>query len=222
MSADPAVEPDWLADVRTSYDTVATDYADLLRDALDRQPHDRAVLRLFADLVRDSGAGPVADVGCGPGRITAHLAGLGVEASGLDLSPGMVAVACRDHPDLPFVVGSMTDLPYAAGSLGGLLAWYSLIHLADDLIPGVLAGFRRVLRPGGVLLLAFQVGDERRLKTSGYGGHPMHLYVHLRPTDRVAAALRDAGFDVNASLIREKEGVETTPQAYLIARRPQA
>jgi SAM-dependent methyltransferase len=220
VSAGPEVEPGWLADVRTSYDTVAPDYAELLRDALDRQPHDRAVLGLFAELVRVGGGGPVADVGCGPGRITAHLAGLGLDAFGLDLSPGMVAVARRDHPQLRFDVASMTVLPLAAGALGGLLAWYSLIHVADEAVPGVLAGFRRVLRAGGVLLLAFQVGDERRLKTSGYGGHPMRLPVHLRPTDRVADLVRDAGFEVDARLVREKEGGETTQQAYLLARRP--
>jgi SAM-dependent methyltransferase len=219
LTADPAGEPGWLADVRASYDTVAADYAELLRDALGRQPHDRAVLGLFAELVRNIG-GPVADVGCGPGRITVHLAEWGLDAVGLDLSPGMVAVARRDHPVLPCVVGSMTDLPLVEGSLGGLLAWYSLIHVADELVPAVLAAFRRAVRPGGLVLLAFQVGDERRLKTSGYGGHPMRLPVHLRRPDRVAELLRDAGLEVDTQLVRQAEGVETTPQAYLLARRP--
>jgi hypothetical protein len=70
------------------------------------------------------------------------------------------------------------------------------------------------------VLLAFQVGDERRLKTSGYGGHPMHLPVHLRPADRVAELLRDAALDVDSVLVREQQDGESTPQAYLLARRP--
>src|ERR1700759_4895438 len=100
----------WLADTRTSYDTVAASYADQLRNAMADQPYLLAALALFADLVRVAGGGPVADVGCGPGQITAHLRSLGVDAFGIDLSPAMIDVARRDHPGVRFEVGSMTDL----------------------------------------------------------------------------------------------------------------
>ena len=69
-------------DTRTSYDTVAESYADKVRNLLDETPEERAVLALFAVLVRAAVGGPVADVGCGPGRITAYLTQLGVDASG--------------------------------------------------------------------------------------------------------------------------------------------
>ena len=211
-----------LAAIRESYDTVAADYADLLRGNLAEQPYDRAVLGLFAELLAGAGGGPVADVGCGPGRITAHLAGLGLEAFGMDLSPAMIAIARRDHPALRFEVGSLTDLALTDSSLGGLLGWYSLIHLPDEVIPGVLAHFHRALRPGGLALLAFHVGDETRLKTSGYGGHPMRLHVHRRPPERVAGWLADAGFVIDTRVVRAPEGFETVPQAYLLARKPTA
>ncbi|MEV0153403.1 methyltransferase domain-containing protein [Micromonospora sp. NPDC050686] len=191
---------DWLADARTSYDTVAASYADLLRNLLSETPYERAALALFADFVQATGGGPVVDVGCGPGRITAHLHGLGVDAFGIDLSPRMVEVARRDHPGLRFEVGSMTDLELAEGSVAGLVAWYSLIHIPDDQMGSVLARFRRVLRPGGPLLVSFHVGDESRLKTEGYGGHPMKVQVHRRQPARVAAWLREAGFTVEAEL----------------------
>lgn len=85
----PAMNADhWSADTRTSYDTVAVSYADHLREALAEAPYLRAALALFADSVRASGGGPVADVGCGPGHVTAHLHGLGADAFGIDLSPG--------------------------------------------------------------------------------------------------------------------------------------
>jgi SAM-dependent methyltransferase len=209
-----------LAAIRESYDTVAADYADLLRGNLAEQPYDRAVLGLFAELVLAAGGGPVADVGCGPGRISAHLAALGLDTFGIDLSPAMIEIARRDHPSLRFEVGSMTDLSLADAALGGLLGWYSLIHLPDEVIPGVLARFHGALRPGGLVLLAFHVGDESRLKTSGYGGHPMRLSVHRRPPERVAGWLTDAGFVVDTRVVREPEGVETVPQAYLLARKP--
>lgn len=189
---------DWLADTRTSYDTVATSYADQVRDLLDETPYERALLTLFAELVHATGGGPVADVGCGPGRITACLRDLGVDAFGIDLSPAMVATARREHPGLRFEVGSMTDLDLADASLAGLVAWYSLIHVPDDAIDAVFTHFRRVVRPGGPLLLGFHVGDGTRLKTQGYGGHPMNVHVHLRQPGDVAARLVDAGFAVEA------------------------
>jgi SAM-dependent methyltransferase len=208
----------WLADVRASYDTVAVSYADQVRDALAGHPYLRAALALFTDMVQAAGGGPVADVGCGPGHVTAHLHELGADAFGIDLSPGMIEVARRDHPGLRFEVGSMTDLGLADASVAGLLAWWSLIHVPDDAVPAVFRHFRRVLRPGGLLLLGFHVGHESRLKTQGYGGHPMKVHVHRRPPDRVGSWLRDAGFTVEAQILLGPD--ENVPGAVLFARRP--
>ncbi|MCX4908529.1 class I SAM-dependent methyltransferase [Streptomyces sp. NBC_00878] len=214
------IEPNtngWLEDTRASYDTVAASYADQLRDLLDETPDERAFLALFADLVRTGGGGPVADVGCGSGRITAHLRELGVDAFGIDLSPGMIEVARRDHPGLRFELGSMTDLDLADGSMAGLVAWYSLIHIPDDEISSVLTHFHRVLRPGGPLLLGFHVGDESQLKTRGYGDHPMKVYVHRRQHARMTTWLNDAGFAVESH--RTLTSAESTLGGILLARR---
>lgn len=208
---------DWLADTRTSYDTVAASYADQVRNLLDETPYERAVLALFADLVRATGGGPVADVGCGPGRITAYLSELGVDTFGIDLSPAMIESARSEHPGLRFEVGSMTDLDLSDASMAGLVAWYSLIHVPDDEIGSVLTHFRRVLRPGGPLLLSFHVGDETRLKTQGYGGHPMKVHVHRRRPGQVAAWLSEAGFTVEAQMTLSS--AESSLGGILFARR---
>ncbi|MFE4856051.1 class I SAM-dependent DNA methyltransferase [Streptomyces sp. NPDC056670] len=188
---------DWLADTRASYDTVAAGYADQVRDLLNETPYERSFLALFAELVRAGGGGRVADVGCGSGRITAHLRGLGTDTFGIDLSPGMVETARREHPGLPFEVGSMTELHCGTASLAGLVAWYSLIHIPDHEIGPVLAHFRRAVRPAGLVLISFHVGDGSRLKTRGYGG-PMKVHVHRRQPAQMAARLDDAGFTVEA------------------------
>ena len=159
----------------------------------------RGLLGIFADSVRDAEGGPVADVGCGPGHVTAHLRDLGLDAFGIDLSPGMVKVARRDHPGVRFEVGSMTDLDLPDASVGGLIAWFSLIHVPDDELGSVLAQFRRVVRPGGYVLLGFHAGEGTKLKTKGYGGHPMKVSVHRREPHRVAAALH--GFAVEAEIL---------------------
>jgi SAM-dependent methyltransferase len=211
---------DWLADTRTSYDTVASSYAELLRDGLAGYPYLRGALAVFAELVHAAGGGPVADVGCGPGHVTAHLQGLGVDAFGIDLSPGMIDVARREHPGLRFEVGTMTDLDLPAASVAGLLAWWSLIHVPDDVIGAVFDQFHRVLRPGAPLVLGFHTGDETRLKLEGYGGHPMKVHVHRRPPGRMRDWLRDAGFAVEAETRLDPDG--SRPGAILFARRREA
>jgi SAM-dependent methyltransferase len=198
---------DWLTDTRDSYDTVSASYAEHTRDLLEGLPHLRAALRLFAEEVR----GPVADVGCGPGAITALLNDLGVDAFGIDLSPAMISLARRNHPGLRFEVGSMTEP--LTDPVGGIIAWWSLIHVPDDEVPAVFEHFHRALRPDGLLQLGFHVGDRTNLKTQGYGGHPMRVHVHLRRPERVAEWLRAAGFTVEAQWLLGEDG------AVLFARR---
>jgi SAM-dependent methyltransferase len=207
-----------LDDIRVSYDEVATSYAELLRNGLDDEPYLRAALALFAELVRDSGGGPVADLGCGPGHITAHLQQLGVSAFGIDLSPKMIDVARHSYPGLRFETGSMTDLRLADGSVAGLLSFWSLVHTPDDEFPAIFAHFRRVLRPGGPLLVGFHAGEGSRLKTEGYGGHPMKVYVHRRQPGQVAAWLDAAGLTVEAQLLLGS--ADTRSGVLLFARRP--
>jgi SAM-dependent methyltransferase len=192
------IEDEWLADTRTSYDTVAGNYADLVRHSLDDQVFMPGLFRIFADLVRAAGGGTVADVGCGPGHFTSFLRGCGLDAYGVDLSPEMVRIARGDHPGVRFEVGSMTDL--VASDLGGIMAWYSMIHVPDDEIVPVLGRFRRALRPGGPVLVGFHSGEGSRLKTEGYGGHPMRVHVHKRTPARYAEWFTEAGLAVEAEM----------------------
>ncbi|MEN3299251.1 class I SAM-dependent methyltransferase [Pseudonocardia sp.] len=209
-------EPPYLRTTREAYDTVAAEYAEHFRGALDRMPQDRAILGAFAELVRADG--PVLDVGCGPGQALAHLRTRGVKVFGVDLSPGMVDVARWANPGVRIDVGSMTALDRPDGALGGLVAWYSIIHIPPEELPAVFAEFHRVLVPRGHLLLAFQVGDEPLHFDEAFG-HPVDLdFRRLRP-DRVADLLADAGFEVLARTVREPVGAETAEQAFVVARR---
>ncbi|MFD9095536.1 class I SAM-dependent DNA methyltransferase [Streptomyces collinus] len=215
-------EADRLRAVRTAYDTVAVDYEKLARDDLDGKPLDRAMLAAFAELVRAPGGGPVADLGCGPGRVTAHLHALGVDVFGVDLSPGMIAVARRTHPGLRFGVGSMTALGLASGTLGGIVAWYSTVHTPPESLPAVFAECRRVLAPGGHLLLAFKAGERHRQLQRAYG-HEVSLDVYWTPPELIAGLVGEAGLVVDARLVREPDEHERPRQgrqAFFLAHRP--
>jgi SAM-dependent methyltransferase len=210
----------FFSSIRTGYDTIAEDYfAGSPGDPL-RQPVDRGMLNAFVDLVRDSGLGPVADLGCGPGRLTSLFNSLGLNTFGIDLSPGMIAVARREFPGLRFELASMTSLDLPGASLGGIIAHYSIMHIPDDDIPAVFAAFHRVLAPGGHIMLVFQAGDEFRVRTEAFG-RQISLAYHLRPPERVAGWLREAGFAVMATLTREVDAEwERAPRAFVLARKP--
>jgi SAM-dependent methyltransferase len=216
-------EPDFLRDTRASYDAIATDYAERFRDELVARPLDRAMLAGFAELVLARGDGPVADVGCGPGRVTGYLNDLGLPVFGIDLSPEMIAISRRTYPDLRFEVGSMLALDVPDAALGGVLAWYSVIHIPDERVPEAFAEFYRVLAPGGLVLLAFQVGDEV-VHLAEARGHSVALDYRWRRPEGVAELLGQAGLIVRARLVREPDDdgdfQEREPQAFLLARKP--
>jgi SAM-dependent methyltransferase len=215
-------EPEFVRATRASYDEIAADYVTFVKAELDSKPLDRAMLAGFADLVRDAGGGPVTEVGCGPGRVTAHLHRLGLDIGGIDLSPEMIAQGRAAWPHLKLRVGNMLDLDLPDESQAGIVSYYSLIHIPRDRQPGVLASFRRALAPGGYLLLAFQAGEETFHQTQA-AGHPVDLDFHRLQPDRLAEMLAAAGLDVRARLVREPdlEGdyKERTPQGFIIARR---
>ena len=187
---------------RRAYDAVAEDYARLLPDMTLEAPLDRGVLAAFAEMLGAQGDPLVVDVGCGAGRVTKHLDEAGLRVIGLDLSPAMVGVARALHAELPFLAAQAAALPLRTGTAGGLLAWYSLIHLPTEALAGVFAEFARVTRPGATVLVAFQAGDGQRVDRATSYEQPVPLRYYRHDVDDVAAALEAAGFALYASVRR--------------------
>jgi SAM-dependent methyltransferase len=204
-----------LASTRAAYDAVASRYAELLRDELSGKPVDRALLGLFAELVGADGR--VADLGCGPGRVTGYLASLGLKAFGVDLSPAMIAVARRDYPQLTFLEGQLRTLSLGDQSVAGVVAWYSIIHTPPPELPEVFAEFARVLAPGGWLLLAFQAGSNEHLHLTHAYDHDISLDAWRLDPAAVTALLTRARFAVTTEVVRTADDREKTPQCYLLA-----
>jgi SAM-dependent methyltransferase len=205
--------------VAAFYDAVAREYAKNFADELDGKPLDRALLERFAADVR--GAGPVYDLGCGPGgQTTAFLHALGVEVRGMDISPAAVAEAARRHPDIRFQAGDMLALPLPDGGAAGILAFYSIVHFSPEQLGTAFAEMHRVLRPGAPLLLGFHAGDEV-LHVDELFGVRASLDFRFHPVERVEAALRAAGLGAVESIVRDPYPQEhATRRAYVFARRP--
>lgn len=208
------MNPDQL---RRGYATVAAAYAEHLSGELAGKPLDRAFLLAFAERVGDR---PVLDVGCGPGHAAAFLASHGARVEGVDLSPEMIAEATARHPAIEFRVADMAALPHADASVGGIVAFYAIVHVATDEIATPLRELHRVLAPGGLLALSFHAGNDTVHVEELFGCVTSLDFVFHRP-DRVVAALQAAGFTLEARLDRAPyPDVEyVSERTYLLARR---
>jgi SAM-dependent methyltransferase len=205
-------------DVEATYDRVADEYVRRIAHELDHKPFDRQVLDRFAERAR--GLGPVYDLGCGPGHVARYVHGRGVDVTGLDLSGAMVRRARELNPGIEFRQGDMRSLDVADGRLGGIVAFYSIIHFAPALLPGAFAEFHRALAPGAPLLLAFHVG-KAPVHLDEWWGHRVAIDVHFLDPGEVQRALETAGLPVVEALERAPyPGVEhQSRRAYLLATR---
>ena len=205
---------------RSSYDRLATDYARKIYSELENKPFDRNQLDRFASLVREHGM--VIDLGCGPGQIARYLADRGVTVFGLDLSHGMLLEAERLNPGISFIEGNMLTLPIGSNQLGGITAFYSIIHLDRDRLSDAFAEMCRVLRPSGCVLLAFHLGVDV-LHTSELWGHQVDLDATFFNTEEVIRGLADAGFKIKEALERDPYHPDVEHQSrrgYILARKP--
>lgn len=204
--------------IQKTYDEAAEEYAARFSDSLAEYPMERGLLASFAELATAVG-GPVADLGCGPGHITAYLASLGLDAFGVDLSPEMIRVARAAHPGLRFEVGSMAALEVADGALSGILSRYSIIHTPPEDVPAVLAEFRRVLAPGGCALVSFPGTDDASPPVVPYD-HSVVAAYRWWP-DHFSALLTEAGLDEMGRMIERAvpDAPRPFPVVSLFARR---
>ena len=207
--------------VRAFYDAVAREYAEHFAEELGHKPRDRALLERFAAQVR--GAGPVYDLGCGPGgQTTAFLHALGVEVRGMDLSPAAVAEAGRRHPGIAFEVGDMLALPLPDEAAAGIVAFYAIVHFSADQLRTALGEMHRVMRPGAPLLRSFHEGEQVVHVDEMFGRRASVDFIFHRVED-VEAAVHEAGLREVETIVRDPYPQEHPSQrACLFARRPLA
>ena len=147
---------DRLNKIRSNYDALAGAYAREISGELNHRPLERKLLQKFAEACD----GLICDLGCGPGHVTEYLSRFNVNVIGLDLSSGILKEARARHSQIIFLQGNMLNLPFAAASLAGTIAFYSIIHFDNNQVALAFAEMSRVLKPGGLVLLGVHVGRE--------------------------------------------------------------
>ena len=207
-------------ELRSAHDVLAAVYVDRLATILDQMPIERAVLGLFAELVREGGTGTdVGDIGCGTGRLAPYLSSQGLSPHGVDLSTEMIRVAQRDYPGHPFQVADLRALPFEDARLDGAVAWYSLMYLPPEHRSSAFGELARVVKPGGHVATAFKLGDS----TLRRGGRSLDLGIEFDiywlSRQEMENRFTDAGFQVVFWAERPAEPDELQPQGFLIAER---
>jgi SAM-dependent methyltransferase len=206
--------------VRENYDRLALVYARRFLNELQFKPLDRELLNRFAVSVRRRG--PVCEIGCGPGHIARHLKDAGANVFGLDLSPGMIEQGRLLNPDISFQVGDMMALELGDESLAGIVAFYAIVNIPHNCLPSVFREIARVLEPGGLLLLAFHLGDEI-LHPDEVLDQPNSMDWFFFQPSEIRNYLEAAGLAIEETIVREPYGPEVEYQsrrAYIFARKP--
>jgi trans-aconitate methyltransferase len=171
--------------VRTAYSAASEQYIALHEGGI-QEPDDTTALvrRHLAGL-----AGPVLDLGCGPGHWTAYLHALGADVTGVDMVPEFITHARTTYPGPRFQLGSMTELDAAEHSVAGILAWYSTIHLPPPQLKQALSLFRQLLTSSGRLVVGF---FDSGTDVSEFDHKVITAY--RWPVDTFAEQLTEAGF----------------------------
>src|SRR5512138_1705379 len=205
-----------MQNTQASYDQVAKEYAEKFKDEMDDKPFDRDCLDRLAREVGE--LGPICDMGCGPGQIARYLHEKGIATLGVDLSPRMVEEAQRLNPEVHFHQGDMLALPDADDSWGGIAAFYCIIHIPRERIVDALHEMKRVLKPGGVLLITFHIGSEIK-HLDDWWEKPVNLDFAFYQPEEMEKWLMEAGFELEKTLVREPnpEVEVATRRAYLFA-----
>ncbi|MGN6753390.1 MAG: class I SAM-dependent methyltransferase [Intrasporangium sp.] len=184
------------SDVQQAYSSLSHVYIDLFGSGQHEHPDD---LRLI-DQHLGHVTGPVLDLGCGPGHLTGYLRSRDTDVTGIDMVPEFIAHARQAHPTAKFELGSIARPARADGSVAGALAWYSLIHFEPNQLNHALAEIRRIMAPGGVLVVGFFEGPrcepfEHKVITA-----------HRWPADEIARRLAESGFIELERLQRPRDG----------------
>jgi ubiquinone/menaquinone biosynthesis C-methylase UbiE len=209
---------DTIRSIQESYDRLADEYARRLFNELQDKPLDRQLLIRF---VAEAPPGDLCDMGCGPGQVARYLRDAGATVFGIDLSPQMLRQARKLNPDISFREGNMLALDLNDGSLAGIAAFYAIVNIPQSSLQFVFREMERVLKPGGLLLLAFHTGDQV-LHEAELWGQPIAMDFFLFPISSIRHCVETAGLTIEEIIEREPYSPEVEYQsqrAYIFARK---
>lgn len=154
-----------VAETIATYDRTVADYA---AGTLDEVRKTRPMADWF---IKQLGGKKVLEIGCGPGYDAKYFSEHGITLTAIDLSHGFVAMATKRAPTARVLKMDMRKLKFPSGQFDGIWAMASFLHVPKHDGPATLAGFKRVLKPGGLLFISVKIGrGEKVITKKRYGG----------------------------------------------------
>jgi ubiquinone/menaquinone biosynthesis C-methylase UbiE len=205
--------------IERMYDSVAKEYAEAFYGEHEKKSKDQEILRRFAEEIGDKK--PVWDFGCGPGQTAKYLTDLGMEISGLDLSEEILKQGRTLYPEIRFQKGNMLALEFDDDSIAGVVAFYAIVHFREEQVETAFREVFRVLRPGGLLLCTYHIGEET-IHLEEFLGKQIDIDFTLFTTDFISDCLKKIGFKKTEIIEREPypEVEYESRRAYVFARKP--
>ena len=205
--------------IQDVYNTVSKEYAEAFTGEHQKKPKDREILCRFSQQVGNKR--PVWDLGCGPGQTTEYLKSLGVEISGLDLSENILQQAKTIHPDIHFQKGNILELEFENDSIAGIVAFYAIVHFTKEQAGIAFSEIFRVLKPGGLFLFTYHIGDET-IHINQFLGRKVDIDFMFFNSDFISGCLEVSGFEEIELIEREPyQGIEyQSRRAYVFAKKP--
>lgn len=171
----------------STYNKIASKYSGLYFNDLSDLPQ---IDRFLAELKPSS---KILDIGCGPGEFTKYLLEKGFDVEGIDLSPEMVKIAKEKVPNGKFFQMDMRTLNYPVNFFDALLVAYSLIHIPSVDIYKTLEGFKKVLKPNGLVFIITQKGQPDQIVDEPLRKSEK-MFINFFTKERIANFLNESGF----------------------------
>ncbi len=203
---------------RNAYNLAAEKYHVLFADELDKKEFDREILDEFSSYFSKDSI--VCDAGCGPsGHITGYIFNKGIDIIGIDISEKCVEIAQKINPLIKFERGDISRLGYDDNYFDGIISYYSIIYTPKKFIPSILNEFKRILKPGGYLLLVVKEGSEEGFQNELIGIEA-EIYFTLFNKYEILKYAFECGFEIEKFTVRKPYEFEIkNDRIYLICKK---
>jgi ubiquinone/menaquinone biosynthesis C-methylase UbiE len=200
-----------------AYSKIASDYRKSNINELQKKPLDRKIYDLFYDKVVNTGT--VLEIGCGPGEISNYLWMKGLDIIGIDYSKEMIEEAKSFNGEINFEIGNVFELKYATGTVAGIVAPYLIVNFTIEEVKEALAEMNRVLRPKGILLVTFHIGDDEEKIFEDFFIAGNRITYNFFMTETIKRSLVETGFELHEIVVKEPYQGEVTTRAFIFAEK---